>query len=1171
MRLKKMKLAGFKSFVDPTTIHFPSDMVGVVGPNGCGKSNIIDAVRWVMGESSRHLRGDSMEDVIFNGSLARKPVGQASIELVFDNTQGGAGGQYAAYNEIALRRQVSRDGQSRYFLNGSKCRRRDIGDLFLGTGMGPRGYSIIEQGMISRLIEARPEDLRSHLEEAAGISKYKERRRETENRLRHTRENMSRLKDLIDEIDKQLKKLQRQARTAERYKALKAEERQVEAELLALRWHEMGEETAGRERVFQAREQALKDVIVSLHTLEGRGEQQRVQYAEANEAFNEAQGRFYQLGSDISRLEQTLHHARETLERDGRELDAAKAALGAGHEELGETQARVQELATRTEALSESLLGARQALAEAESESTECESRRNAWDQRWRELNQQISRPNEQAQVERTRIEHLERQLTRSEQRQQRLREDLQRLGVSELEEESQRLETELGELRSQAQDDEARLQAVGEQIEDRRERNAGLREALDERRSRAQREKGRLASLEALQEAALGKREGEALAWLSEHGLAEASRLAEHLSVEPGWEAALETVLGDFLEAVCVQGLPVLDGGQDSGPPGSLILFDTGGAGQTPERIGGLDAQALLTRVSAPWPLDDLLADVRAVEGLTEALAARGSLDLGASVVTRAGEWFGRHWFRTGGAGDEHAGVLVREAEIKTLGQSVAALEAEIGQLETEVAAGHEVLRELESEREARQRVRNQRQGTAAQRESQLSRLRGKIEDTNNRISKLRDEIELISEESLGAREELEAATVRRNAALEALEALVRSQEALEGEREALHRDWDRLRTQARERREAVHQLALRLESTRAAHATAQVDVERIEQGLGGHRHRIEQLEGSIQAARPPLADYEQRLAGLVEQRLEAEQGLSQTRDAVQTLEHALRNQERERAELERRIEAERQEVDGLRMAWQESRVRRETVAESLTEAGFDPGPLLEAMDESAAVEVWEARLAELRGRIGRLGPINLAAIQEFQEQSERKDYLDGQQADLSEALETLENAIRKIDRETRQRFKETFDRVNERLQETFPRLFGGGHAHLEMTGDDLLTTGVSIMARPPGKRLSTIHLMSGGEKALTAVALVFAIFELNPAPFCMLDEVDAPLDEANVGRFCELVKQMSKRVQFVFITHNKTTMEYAEQLVGITMHEPGVSRLVAVDVEEAAQMATG
>ena len=1168
MRLKKIKLSGFKSFVDPTTILIPSNLVGVVGPNGCGKSNVIDAVRWVMGESSaKHLRGDSMADVIFNGSSSRKPVGHAGIELVFDNQDGTCGGQYAAYGEIAIKRQVSRDGTSSYWLNGTRCRRRDITDIFLGTGLGPRSYSIIEQGMISRLIEAKPEDLRTFLEEAAGISKYKERRKETENRIRHTRENLDRLSDLREEVEKQLNHLQRQAKTAEKYKDLKQEERQLRGELLALRLRNLARDAEGRERHIRERETALEAAVATQRAVEAALEKDREVHTEASDAFNAVQGRYYGVGGEIARLEQSIHHAKEMRQRQQTDLDQTERGWRELQEHLDTDRAQLADVERQ---LAESLpaLERTRAQEEASHEArAAAEEHMHAWQREWDEFNQRAAGHSEAAQVERTRIDHLERQLVQLEGRIERLRAEQQGLDSAELEREIARLAEEEAQHAARAEQGQDRLHGTMEEIRAGRERIRSLSEELEQQRGALQDGRGRLASLKTLQQAALGQTDAAVGQWLESTGLLDAPRLAQELEVQDGWERALETVLGPHLEAVCVPGMDVLGASLGDLEHGAMAVFDTGA--RVRAEPGAVDAQPLASQVRAPWSLDGVLGGVYGVDSLGEALALRPRLAAHESVVTRDGIWLGASWLRVVRNADEHAGVLAREHEIKTLSVELDDLDALVRTAHARLEDAQEQLAELEQRRESLQHEVNEAHRRHGELRSQVSSRRSRLEQMQSRAQALRGELEELLQQQTHNDAEVQEARTRLNASLEEMERLAGQREDLAERRDRLRAALDEARNRARADRDQAHAIALKLESMRSQQQSLQQSSQRMESQLQDLTQRRAQLQESLELGVQPITEQEAKLAGLLGDRVKVENELADARRRVEDCDESMRRHEQQRSGAEHTVSEVRTELEQARVGFQEVRVRRQTLEEQLGETGLDRAQLLEALAEDAGESEWVDKVEQVAARIQRLGPINLDAIEEFAEQQERKTYLDAQYKDVTDALETLENAIRKIDRETRTRFKETFDKVNTGLQALFPRLFGGGHAYLELTGEDLLDTGVSVMARPPGKRNSSIHLLSGGEKALTAVALVFSIFQLNPAPFCMLDEVDAPLDDANVARFCDMVREMAEHVQFVFITHNKITMSLANQLTGVTMHEPGVSRLVAVDVDEAARLA--
>ncbi|MCU7934477.1 MAG: chromosome segregation protein SMC [Candidatus Thiodiazotropha sp. (ex Dulcina madagascariensis)] len=1167
MRLQKIKLAGFKSFVDPTSVPIPSNLVGIVGPNGCGKSNVIDAVRWVMGESSaKMLRGESMADVIFNGSSVRKPVGAATIELLFDNSQGRAGGQYAQYNQISVKRQVSRDGQSLYYLNTVRCRRRDITDLFLGTGLGPRSYSIIEQGMITRLIEARPEELRSFLEEAAGISKYKERRRETENRIRHTRENLERLTDLRDEVAKQLQHLKRQATTAEKYQQLKQQERQTKAELLALRWRTLDHDLQQRERNIAELQNHLEEAIAGQRKLESVIESERDKHAEANDQFNEVQGRFYSLGAEISGLEQAIQFTRDGQRQQQLDLDQVGHALQESEDHRAQDEERLSELTDNLQREQPRLDEARQQEAQLSEALSQAEQAMQVWQGEWESFNQQAAEPAQTAQVERTRINHLEQQGGDLERRLQRLDEELGRVDDSRLLSEITELESEEATHKGEAETLHEQLTQAVEQIDRQRENNNRLTTQLDRARADFQSNKGRLASLEALQQAALGKQGGEAAQWLEERQLQSAKRLAQQIKVEPRWQQAAEIVLGFHLQAVCVEGLEPLQGPLSQLQKGVLAFWDTRGSG---EIDASPPSASLLSKVEAPWNLHNLLAGVNLAEDLADAMGRRHSLRDDESLVTPEGIWLGRHWLRIAREADESAGVLAREEELRQLQQTLQAQQQQVSELADRLDQGRDVLKRAEQAREQTQAKFNQVNRSLSEIRAGLSGKRTRADHLRQRREQLQQEQKEIAEQIRSDQQLMEETRRRLHAALESIETLGSRRESLVKRRDALRQQVTGARESLNRQRSATHQIALQVESMRTAHASLTQNLERARSQLSQLAQRRDELKTALESSEAPLQQQVEMLNLKLTERTDVEKELSDVRRELEDVDGLLREKEQQRHQVEQQVQQRRDRLNQARLQSQEVSIRCKTLQEQLQESGLDARQLFDSMAEDASETVWQEQVEALASRIQRLGPINLAAIDEFQEQSERLNYLDEQHADITGSLETLESAIRKIDRETRTRFKETFDKVNAGIKELFPRLFGGGHAYLELTGEDLLDTGVTVMARPPGKRNTNIHLLSGGEKALTAVALVFAIFQLNPAPFCLLDEVDAPLDDANVGRFCDMVKTMSDQVQFIFITHNKITMEIANQLSGITMYEPGVSRLVTVDVEEAAQLA--
>jgi chromosome segregation protein len=1167
MRLSKIKLAGFKSFVDPTTVWLPSSRVGVVGPNGCGKSNIIDAVRWVMGESSaKNLRGEAMTDVIFNGSSQRKPVGQASIELVFDNADGSLGGQYASFAEISVKRVVTRDAVSSYFLNGTRCRRRDVQDLFLGTGLGPRSYAIIEQGMISRLIEAKPEELRVFIEEAAGISKYKERRKETEARIKETRENLVRLNDLREELGKQLERLQRQARTAEKYTQLKQAEREAQAQCLGVRLRDLGVQSETLERDLGALEIELEAVVAQQRHAEAALETLREQHAVQTAHFNDTQAWFYRVGAEIARSEQAIQHTKEREESRRADLQQVVTLLAQLATEISADQAKQEQLAVRWQAQEPAFADAQQAELAAHQVAAQAQQALQAWEHGWDAFNQRSTVPTQAAQAERTRINERERHLQQLQHRIERLRQELSHCceqplahDADNLEQQIQRQDAEATVLREQLQRHTETVQRVRETL---------LRhgEQLNVWRNQLQRDRGRLASLLALQQDALGENDAEARAWLAAHQLDHSPRLARVIHVEPGYEAAAEAVLDQFLDALCVSDVHDVAAQVSAPVAGNLVLVDEQHGVVSPIRN---DVTSLATQLRGHAALTHLAAHAYLADDLSQALQRRHQLADHELWVTPQGIMVGANWVRWDQRHERNAGVLAREREIAALQESLTLTEAQEAETVARIEADRAALAREEAEQDERQQQLQHSLKHASALHAQHAQVQTRLEHLRAQMHRLQAELAELTQQREDDQTEILEAQERLHQALSEAEELAEQRDQLHTQREALRAQLQHAQQQAAETREQRHQAAMQLEATRAERRSVEDALQRLQAQYDVHEQRRMQLTNVTHDHDIPLQTLQAALETKLAERLQAEDALTQARDALSQGDHDTRQREGERAQAERRAQEFRQQLESARLRRQEMRGRAQTWHEQLQTLQVDLAVLLEQLPSDTREDTLQAKLHHLGEQIDRLGPINLAAIDEYREQAARQQYLDAQFKDLTEALETLDNAIRKIDRETRAMFKDTFDRVNEGFQRLFPRMFGGGQATLEMTGDDLLETGIAVMARPPGKRNSTIHLLSGGEKALTAVSLVFAIFELNPAPFCMLDEVDAPLDEANVGRFCDLVKAMSERVQFIFITHNKQAMEMANHLIGVTMHEPGVSRPVSVDLEEAERLA--
>ena len=1163
MRLATVKLAGFKSFVDPTTLHLPTNMTAVVGPNGCGKSNIIDAVKWVLGESAAsRLRGDSMTDVIFNGTTERKPVGQAMVELIFDNSDASVLGEFAAYNEISVRRVVGRDSQSQYWLNGTKCRRRDVTDLFLGTGLGPRSYAIIEQGMISQIVEAAPDDLRVHLEEAAGISKYKERRKETESRMRATRENLERLKDVSDEVEKQLEHLRRQAKQAERWTELRAEQRKVDAEFKVLGWRALATLLDAEMGKLKQTELLVEQLAADQTRNEADIELARAQHGEAAESFRVVQAEHYQIGAEIARVEQQLAFRRDTIARLKRELGEAGAQRQHLDEQLRldrDQQVLLQQALDREQPRLNALADA---AAERSDALASAESALSVWQTRADALNRAASDATKAAEVERTRIDYLERQQHQAIKRREILDSETAMLSA-------RGSADELNALRESLAVEEETVETLSAELETRKTALAAAEQAqratqtqLNTERQQLSSARGRLASLEALQHAALGEDKRDLAAWLARHQLQQAPRLGALLEVEPGWESAVEIALGMALEAIVIDSATTRDIDLASLPKGVLTLIDATTT-QAPGRAGTLAAKVRGPAALAAW-LDGVMtaADADSARELASGLAAHQS------AITADGHWFGPGWRRIDRGSQGHEGVIQRGREIDALKQQIETGEARIAELEDAQTRCRSVLSEAERAREMAQTALYAAHRKLADFGGRVRSHEGKVDQEKQRREAIAREREQLGEQINQSELQTREARGKLNGEMARLETLAEDREQLESERQRLTQARESARSGAREAQEGERQLALSVESKRTAAQSLGAAITRIEAQLAQLGQRRQVLEQQLAEAEGPMPKLDEELRLHLDQRVIVDQRLGSARQLLEQLDQRLRKHDFERQRIDHQLAQAREKKSQAQLGEQAIRIKAETLEQALHAEGFERDAVLAELNPEATLPVWESRLVDLEQRIKRLEPVNLAAIQELDELSQRKVYLDAQHADLTEALETLDAAIRKIDRETRTRFKETFDRVNAGVQELFPRLFGGGHAYLELTGEDLLSTGVNIIARPPGKKPASIGLLSGGEKALTAVALVFSIFRLNPAPFCLLDEVDAPLDEANVGRFSQMVVEMSKSVQFLVVSHNKVTMEASSQLAGVTMREPGVSRLVSVDLAEATRL---
>ncbi len=1173
MRLKHIHLAGFKSFVDPVTIPTTAMLTGVVGPNGCGKSNVIDAVRWVLGESkARELRGESMQDVIFNGSANRKPAARASVELLFDNGDGSAPGQWSQYAEIAVKRVLTRNGESSYHINNVHVRKRDMADLFLGTGLGGDAYAIIEQGMISRIIEARPEELRGFLEEAAGVSKYKERRKETEYRLRDTRENLERVDDIRQELARQLEKLAAQAEVARRFFALDGE-KTLKTHLLALtRKRDAQARQAELMRQLEAAHTDIEAKLAELRRLESELETQRLAQFDATETLNQAQARFYGESGEVARLEQELRHLHETRQRLAGEIHSAASRRDQLQQELAAIRAEIAQRQEEHERAEEQAA----LLAERAEESSRSLPEVEA---AWREAQAGVARVQgelgqfEQAMhLEEANQAHAEKAIEQLKARELRLLQEKEGLTAldeahltrqqAELEEAQERVTSLTGYLES-ARGELPRLETTLRQA----------RQVLEAAHRETHRLEAELAALKKLQQAAQ-QAESEGAAWLVRQGLESIPRLWQLIRVEAGWETAVEAALGEALAALAVELAPnwvveppearfemALEPLQDEEAPFTLLATD--------ERF-----RPLVDLIHTEDPLvarflSDRLAQAYAADSLSEALHRRAALPPGVFIATREGHRVGRASLAFNAPEKGHHGLLERVREIEGLEAGLEMATArtdevvqELRQAEDALLAGRRQVEALQAQIGQAQARAHELQVTVVRAQEAARRVADRKAQIERELNEIYDQLDIESEayNEAGERE--------REARMEYDLARGRLDEA-RARRQIADQQFQAVREAQRGAEREAQEAAFQVRSLASRLSDLGERVERGERALLELALELDRLQAALdQAQEAPISE---GLAAALDKRQVAEAALVAAREALEACNARLQGLEATRLTTERALEPLKERLQGMELRLQEARLTEARYVEELE--GVDEAALLDQARAAGAEgrsETWmKSEIARLEGEIEALGPVNMAALDELKASEERKAYLDAQADDLNTAASTLEEAIRRIDAESRARLKDTYDRVSTEFRSLFTELFGGGNAELILTGEEILDAGLSVMAQPPGKKNSSIHLLSGGEKALTALSLIFAFFRLNPAPFCLLDEVDAPLDDANTERYCAMVRKMSAHTQFLFITHNRLTMEMAQHLIGVTMPEPGVSRSVAVDVEGALQLA--
>ncbi|MCH7336247.1 chromosome segregation protein SMC [Acinetobacter sp. NIPH 2699] len=1142
MRLSSLKLSGFKSFADSTTLHFKANRTAVVGPNGCGKSNVIDAIRWVMGESSaRQLRGGSMQDVIFTGTSKRKPVGVASVELRFDNTYGKLGGAYNAYNELAVRRQVTREGKSEYFLNGTRCRRRDITDIFLGTGLGPRSYAVIEQGMINRLVDAKPEEMRVFIEEAAGVSRYQARRRETLQHLEHTEQNLARLDDIAAELKSQLRTLKRQSEAAIQYKTLETQIRTLKIEILSfqadqshklqqeytLQMTELGEsfklvrfESSSIEHDLEATSALFQRLIQQSSPLQQEWQQAEKKLAELKMTLEQKQGLFQQNSSSLIQLEQQKAQSKERLQ-------------------LSELQ--VETLTTQFDEQNEALIAIEQYTQSSEQNLSDVQAQHKQAQQQFEQLKSQVDKQQQQKLQMAAQIEQLSKNVLRIEQQKQTLQNQTSQIRAQVQDDEQAQLE----QLQQQLQQEIAELETVIEQ----------LQQSMQTQQEQQQLSKTDVQTLKTEIQVLLAEQKNlnQLVAKQSPKQSLDTIRLMQNLRLAVQGKAhasIIEKFLAKWLQAQLVE---------------NEQSFQEGVARQLKSSQQQNIQIQHLTCLSE-WiesPQSSLWSNVAVANDLSTALGYQHHLIQGQSILTLDGYHVGADWV-IGLFYDEDSqsaqGMLSHQVRLEEIEQQLAAKQPQLLDLENQFSQQQQALQRQQQSLQQQQQSLKQKQKELQQLDVQIAKLQSTAQAFVLQQQQLADQLKQLDvqlEEDAMQRDDLE---IDLHALAMKLEAVLPNYKTLQFQVENLNEQLD-------EQQQHLTQQLQQREHLRRQTAQANQQIELLEKDISFLKTQYRQIIEQIEQAKKFVDPIQLELPNLESQfqeQFQQTEKLQKTWNEWQLELNQVQEQQQQLTEqrylAQQKDEQVREQLEQKRLAWQAAKSDREHYLEQLKELGSEP-----VSDVLIEIKDHQQQLEKAQQQFEKIGAVNLAASQEYEEVSQRFDELTHQMQDLQNTVTQLKDAMKSIDQETRKLFMTTFDQVNQELQLLFPKVFNGGEATLSLEDD--WQSGVKLMARPPGKRNSSLALLSGGEKALTALALVFAIFRLNPAPFCVLDEVDAPLDDANVQRYCNLVKELSEQVQFIYITHNKLAMTMATDLLGVTMPEPGTSKLVTVDLEQAKE----
>ncbi|RLZ07940.1 chromosome segregation protein SMC [Acinetobacter sp. 2JN-4] len=1159
MRLSSLKLSGFKSFADSTTLHFKANRTAVVGPNGCGKSNVIDAIRWVMGESSaRQLRGGSMQDVIFTGTSKRKPVGVASVELRFDNTYGKLGGAYNAYNELAVRRQVTREGKSEYFLNGTRCRRRDITDIFLGTGLGPRSYAVIEQGMINRLVDAKPEEMRVFIEEAAGVSRYQARRRETLQHLEHTEQNLARLDDIAAELKSQLRTLKRQSEAAIQYKTLETQIRTLKIEILSFQADQSHK--LQQEYTLQMTElgESFKLVRSESHTIEHDLEATSALFQRLIQQSSPLQQEWQQAEKKLAELKMTLEQKQGLFQQNSSSLAQLEQQKAQSKERLQLSELQVETLTTQFDEQNEALIGLEQQTQSSEQNLSDLQAQHKQAQQQFEQLKSQVDKQQQQKLQMAAQIE----QLTKN---------------VSRIEQQKQTLQTQTSQIRAQVQHDEqAPLQQHQQQLQ---QEIVALETAIEQLQQRVltqqdqqQLSKTDLQTLKTDIQVLLAEQKNlnQLMAKQSPKQHQDAVRLMQNLRLTAQGKAhaaIIEKFLAKWLQAYLLDDEQSFQEGvarqlrNPSQPPFDKGLAKHGFSSPLFQRGVRGDLQYLSDWIESPQ--SSLWSNVAVAENLALALDHQKDLNPAQSILTLDGYHVGADWV-IGLLYDEDSqtaqGLLSHQVRLEEIEQQLAEHQPQLSALEHQFSQQQHVLQQQQQTAQQQQQHLKQKQKELQQLDVEIAKLQSTAQAFVLQQQQLADQLKQLDvqlEEDAMQRDDLE---IDLHALAIKLEAVLPNYKTLQFQVENLTEQLD-------EQQQHLTQQQQQREHLRRQTAQASQQIELLEKDISflktQYRQIIEQIEQAKKFVDPiqlELPNLESQFQEQLQQTEKLQKTWSEWQLELNQVQEKQQQLTEQRHLAQQKDEQVREQLEQKRLAWQAAKSDREHYLEQLKAHNSEP-----LSDVLIEIKDHQQKLEKAQQQFEKIGAVNLAASQEYEEVSQRFDELSHQMQDLQNTVTQLKDAMKSIDQETRKLFMSTFDQVNQELQLLFPKVFGGGEATLSLEDD--WQSGVKLMARPPGKRNSSLALLSGGEKTLTAMALVFAIFRLNPAPFCVLDEVDAPLDDANVQRYCNLVKELSEQVQFIYITHNKLAMTMATDLLGVTMPEPGTSKLVTVDLEQAKE----